>query len=405
MYLLNGRYGVVDLAFGEAKTIELDAGYSKTPSSMLSMMDSAMAEAGGDAFAIASGLLAGSLVPAACAGFVRLPHSTGEGAASMCPLLGFTGVELKLSGFDFVIVSGDADQSGYLWIRDGIIEFVPSPGITDKDAWELTDKIRTDQGDGRIQVLATGPWAESQPAASQLVANYWGGEDKTGCAGEFRRRKLCALAFRGMGELELESPDEHLESSVALARSHLEMLGENQGLASFTDAAAGEDYAELLHRNVSCYGCPFPCRSYYRLSGDPQAMSPGNDEPGYLVFDIAALERLSSAGLGTRDAVKSLMVCARIGAEPLSVLEAMVAGGLAIDPDSVSSFLASDRLGEAAVANSAGKGFDATFDNPTEYNECLLLGLCPRYWSKVGYDREAISKAAASTMGAGHPLL
>ena len=397
MNLANGRYGVIDIASGETVVHDLDDDYAKGPSAMLSTIDRAVSDAGGDAIVLASGLLTGSLVPAACAGFVRLPRSGSE-LERMCPILGFAGVELKLSGFDFVVVKGEAAQHGYIWIRDGLLEFVESQDMVRMDSWERTDAIRSEQGDRKIQVMSTGPWAESWPAASQLVINYWAGEDKIACAGEFGRRKLSAVAVRGMGELELGDADAHFDASQELFDSQIAAMGENSGLASYARIAATDGLVELLHRNVSCYGCPFPCRSYYKIFEDPGVHSLGEEEPGYLLYDIPAMERFSSMGMDPRDSVTALLRCSRFGAEPLAVAETLVRNGYGADLDAVTKLLKSGGPAEPPD-DMCVEGFARPFEDPGDYVACLALGLCPRYWAKAGLDREAIAKVSGPASG------
>ena len=397
MNLANGRYGEIDLSSGETQEHNLEEDFARSPTAFLSRIDAAIADAGEDAIAISSGILTGSLVPAAGAGFLRLARDGSE-AERMCPLLGFVGVELKLSGFDFIVISGKASEHGYIWIRDGIIEFVSSPDSAALDSWGRTDLIRSQQGDGRIQVIAAGSWAESQPPSSQLIFNYWGGEDKLGCAGEFGSRKLTAVAFRGMGELDLEDSEGHFAASSELYGKQLADLGENRGFASFSSAAEHEGYSELLHRNIACYGCPFPCRSFYKLFEDASVKERGAQEPGYLVYDIASVEYLTSLGLSSRDVVTVLMWCARFGAEPMSVAAAVSAGG-AVDIAAIQSALESGGAGSSA--NSIlSHGFADSFEDVDDYATCLALGLCPRYWAKVGLDLEAIGRVSEPALGA-----
>ncbi len=320
--MMNGRYGAIDLSSGEASEGEVPDDCRRDPSSYVSYIGSVVEERGGDGIAIASGLLTCSLLPASCMGFVLSPRD-GTAQERMCPLTGYFGAELKLSGFDFVALSGRAEQPGYVWVRDGIIEFVASPELTGTDSWGRTDKIRADQGDRRIQVVSVGPWGDARLPTSQLVTNYWGGEDKMGCAAEFGGKSLVAVAVRGMGELELSDPEDHFARSMELRQRHLSALRDNHGLSSFTDKAAGEGFTELFHRKVACYGCPYPCRSYYKVFEHPSTMALGNNEPGYLVYDVRGLESMLSLGMRPRDVVVSLMSCARHGAEPMAVARAV----------------------------------------------------------------------------------
>lgn len=397
MRLMNGRYGVIDLASGESSDHEVPDDSFGSPSSYLSFIESAAQRQGGDPLTISSGLLTCSFVPAACAGFVLSPRA-GAVESRLCPLTGYIGTELKLSGFDFVILSGKADEPGYVWIRDGIIEFVPSADIAAVDSWERTDAIRKDQGDRKIQVISTGPWGDACMPSSQLVMNYWGGEDRIGCAADFGAKSLSALALRGMGELEVDDADEHFARSMKLRSDHLTALGESSGLSSFTDKASGDDFGKLFHRKVACYGCPFPCRSYYKVFEDASVMALQNDEPGYLVYDIPGFESMLGLGLAPRDVVTSLMMCARSGADPVSVAASAGSSGEPVSAESIKSLLSS----RTAVDDHAGplKGsFGDAFQEASDYVTCLALGLCPRYWARAGLDVEAITLAAEPATG------
>lgn len=398
MYLANGRYAVLDLSSGDVEEHELPEAYALNPRGVMAVIDSAVSDAGSVGIAISSGVLTGSLVPASCAGFIRFPSSESENMRT-CPLTGFMGVELKLTGFDFVVITGQAVQDGYVWIRDGICEFVPSPGIRELNSWERTDKIRSDQGDGKIQVIAGGPWGQHGIATSQLTMNYWGGEDMVGAAAEFGRIGLSAVAFRGMGELELHDAEGHLSRSSSLMRSQLVSLGTNDGLASFSETAARDDFRKLLHRNVGCYACPFPCRSYYKVHEEPSVMTLDNREPGCLVQDVPSVEMMASLGMSAMETIESLILCARYGAEPMASVSALQAREGKVDIAALEAMLMSLDSPEPWVGSTKG-GFRESFDDHRDYELCLSLGLCPRYWARVGFDRDSIRSVAGPAMGA-----
>lgn len=397
MRLMNGRYGVIDLGSGESSEHEAPDDSFNGPSSYLSFVESAAQRHGADSLVIASGLLTCSFVPSACAGFVLSPRA-GAMEARLCPLTGYVSTELKLSGFDFIIISGKAEEPGYIWIRDGMMEFVPFAGAAAIDSWKRTDAIRKDQGDRKIQVISTGPWGDAGMASSQLVMNYWGGEDKIGCAADFGSKSLAAVAVRGMGELEVDDADEHFARSMKLRSDHLSVLGESTGLSSFTDKASDENLGKLFHRKIACYGCPFPCRSYYKVFEDASVMTLQSDEPGYLVYDIPGLESQLSMGLAPRDVILSLMLCARSGADPVSVASSAGSGGQAASLEAIKSILSS----KGAVEANAGplkRSFADAFQEASDYVTSLALGLCPRYWARTGLDINAIMLAAEPAVG------
>lgn len=397
MLLMNGRYGVIDLSSVEASEHAVPEGSWSDPSSYVSFIESVAGKHGGDALVVASGLLTCSFIPAACAGFVLSPR-TGPIETRICPLTGYISTELKLSGFDFIVLVGQAKEPGYVWVRDGMLEFVPSPDIVKGDSWERTDQIRTDQGDRKIQVISVGPWGDAGLDSSQLAMNYWGGEDKVGCAADFGKKSLAALAVRGMGELELSDAEGHFTRSMELRQSHTSALGESAGLSSFTEKAAGDGFGELLHRKVSCYGCPYPCRSYYKIFEDAGTMALQNSEPGYLAYDIPGMESLLALGMPPREIVESLIHCARSGADPVAIASTVKDRGWSVSPVSIRSILSSknpiERLGHAPEG-----GFAHALPDAADYVACLALGLCPRYWAKVCFDKDAISLAAEPAIG------
>ncbi len=398
MYLANGRYAVIDLSSGDVQEHELPETYVSSPQEAFSQVDAALSDAGGAGLAFSSGTLTGSMMPASCAGFIRLARA-GQDDSRICPLTGFMGVELKLTGFDFVVITGKADNDGYVWIRDGIVEFVQSPEMGALESWKRTDMIRSDQGDGKIQVIAGGPWGQQGLATSQLTMNFWGGEDTIGAAAELGRMGLSAIAFRGMGELELNDPEGHLTKSSALMRSQLSSLGANDGLASFSEVAGRDDFKELRHRNVGCYACPFPCRSYYKVRESPSVMTLEDREPGYLAYDIPAVEMMTSIGMSARETIESLTLCARYGAEPMAAVSGLRAEGGVADAPALEALL-NTRGGSEPRTGASRAGFSESFDDAREYELCLSLGLCPRYWAMAGFDHDSIADAAEPAIGA-----
>ena len=394
MYLRNGKIGVFDLATCEASDAELTEDLVGDDISSLVIADKLASIHGEDSLVFGTGVLTASFVPAACAGFIRAkPYP--DGWSRFIPILGFAGVELKLSGFDFIVVKGVSERHGYLWARDGIIEFVESEDLRSKDSWVRTDKIRADQGDSKIQVISSGPWGDAKREGSQLVIDYWGGEDKAGLGSVFGEKNLIAVAIRGMGEVELAEPEKHFEDSVLLMREHILKLGPNHGLASYSKAADREDFKKLVHRHVACYGCPFPCRTFLKTEEDPKEMRLAIKDPGYLHYDIPALEVAFASGMGSRDATLALRMCAKAGAEPVAVISNMKASGARVTPETIASVLSDlEDLRIDRVAN-----FEASFQDEGAYRDCLGLGLCPRYWSRIGFDKDEMASFGESAIG------
>ena len=393
MYLRNGRAAIIDLSTGEVSERELTEDALLGEMSSLELSSSLSVENDG-ALVLGSGLLTGSLIPAACAGMIFSPDENGKGTIS--PIMGMAGVELKLSGFDFLVIKGESPEAGYLWVRDGIAEFVQLPDMIEMDSWARTDKIRVDQGDRRIQVIASGPLGDGRHISSRLVTNHWLGEDEVGLASAFGKRRLCAVAFRGMGELEVADPEAHFASSVNLQKDHVMKLGMSEGLASYFRGADVDHFKEIRHRVIGCFGCPHPCRSYAKVNEDPGKMSMGASEPGYLHYDIPSLKTAFDAGIDSMDATRIMMACSKAGVDPISVISAL--GKDAIGTDAAQLVSKASLFGAIDRSNLQGSFVRAVSDSES-YSRCVSLGLCPRYWGKVGLDMSSASLSIESAIG------
>ena len=398
LYLRNGRIGILDLSRNESSELPLEEAVTWESASSDVIAKRLAEENGGDCMVLATGLLTYSFVPAAAAGLVR-GRPDPDGRERIAPILGFAGSELKLTGFDFIVLKGKASTPGYVWVRDGLMEFVPAQDMPETDSWKRIDRIRGDQGDNEIHVIANGPWGDRAVARSQLVIDYWGGEDKAGLGADLGRMGVSAIAFRGMGELDVAEPEGHFEDAILLMREHIEKLGRNQGLASYASVADRADLREIVHRHVACYGCPFPCRSFAKVEEDPKEFRLLDREPGYLHYDVPALEKAFEVGLDARSATRALMMCAKTGAEPCTILSMASSSGK-VTLESVKQVLADiPRARNETYVDSPPGNFERSFENPADYRKCLGLGLCPRYWAKVGFDMGSVSAFAEGAVG------
>ncbi len=403
MYLRNGRIAIADLGSNEVADQEFAEEATWDSMSSLAIAERLAEEHGQDSIVLGTGVLTGSFVPASCAGIVRAARDA-DGRQRVMPVMGMAGFELKLSGFDFIVVKGRADKPSYLWVRDGMIDVVEAEDMVKMTSWARSDKIRGDQGDSKIQVVSVGPWGDAGHPQAQAIVEYWGGDDKSGVGSEFGKKNLVAVAFRGMGELELAEPEGHFEDAILLMREQVAKLGENKGLASYTGVAAREDFRKLVHRNIGCYGCPFPCRSYLKVAEDPGELRLVSKEPGYLHYDIPALAKAFELGMDAKEATLALMECAKAGAEPHSALTWASESSGKVTRQAVLEVLAAPQDAKRGLVDLPPANMEAAFDDIDTYRACLGLGLCPRYWSKVGFDMVQVASFAEDLLGRTVPV-
>jgi len=291
-----------------------------------------------DPLILGSGFFTATFAPAACCG-VMTAKSPVTGSVAHVPFGWQTGVEMKLTGFDFVVILGKAAGPVRLWLHDGLSDINDSADVWGKDVWESVDKIREAYGDEMVQMLVIGPAGERKSALAQVSENYWGGKDKAGLGAVFGAKNLKAVALRGLGALEvaegffqkcMELKNEIIAGTIK-GKAGLRDMGAALGI----DAAALDKLKAMTHRNDAAYNCPYPYYTFLKYNEAPTVMDmKGNKEPGCLVSDIAGFAALAAAGV---DPAKAMEKCYRLGLEPAGA-------GIALKKQGATDIAALDKL-------------------------------------------------------------
>lgn len=270
-----------------------------------------------DPLILGTGFFTATFMPLACAG-VMTGKSPVTGGIAHVPFGWQTGVEFKLTGFDFAVILGKAESPVRLWLHDGLSDIDDSSDIWGKDVWQSTDKIRETYGDDLVQVLLIGRAGENKVPIAQVSENYWGSKDRFGFGAVFGEKNLKAVAMRGLGALEvaegffrkcMELKNEIVNGAIK-GKSGLKDIAADIGI----DASAIEKISSMTHRTNASFNCQYPYYTFlkYREAPDFIAMD-GEAEPGCLVSDISGFASLHSAGL---DAPQAMERCYRLGLEP-----------------------------------------------------------------------------------------
>ncbi len=311
---------------------------------------------------LGSGFFTATFAPAACGGVITA-KSPITGKIAHVPFGWQTGVELKLTGFDFVVVLGKAAGPVRLWLHDGLSDINDSADIWGKDVWESTDKMREVYGDDMAQMLLIGKAGENKNPLAVVSENYWGGKDKAGLGAVFGAKNLKAVAMRGLGSLEVA--DGFFQKCVELKNGIIAGAIKGKaglydiGAALGIDAAALDKLKSITHRNDAGYNCAYPYYTFLKYNEAPTFMDMmgGSKEPGCLVSDLMGFASLTAAGV---DAAKAIEKCYRLGLEPAAAgallkkqgagiegLDGLAAGGSA---DGLSAWSVAGALDSAIAA-------------------------------------------------------
>ncbi len=278
-----------------------------------------------DPIIIGTGLLTGTTYPASASGQISA-KSPVTGKLCHCPVIYKVGLEIKYSGFDYIVVKGKSDAPVYLWIHDGVADISDASDLWGKDVWETTDELRQFVGDDLLQTMMIGPAGEKGSDYAQICYNHWNSPDRFGFGKLFGLKKLKGFAFRGMGMIEVAEPEDFVERSFEILKEIKEndSLKGKKGLAPILAALGEEDVDEWIepvtHRHSADYFTPYATNTALFLDEDPALVEESKkDDPGILVSDIYALLEFKKVGLSGEDAGRVLRACAKYGIDPYAV--------------------------------------------------------------------------------------
>ncbi|MBT3387543.1 MAG: hypothetical protein HN417_06395 [Desulfobacula sp.] len=281
-----------------------------------------------DPIVIGTGLLSGTTYPASASGQITA-KSPVTGKVCHCPVIYKTGVEIKYSGFDYIVVKGQSQSPVYLWVHDGVADISDAADIWGKDVWESTDALRRFVGDDLLQTMMIGPAGEKRSDYAQVCYNHWSSPDRFGFGKLFGSKNLKGFAFRGMGLIEIAEPEDFVERSLEILKEVKEndFLEENKkGIAQILSALGEEDVeawiAPIIHRHSADYFTPYATNTALFIDEDPGLLEESQkDEPGVLVSDIYALSGFKKIGLSAVDTGRALKACAKYGIDPFAVAQ------------------------------------------------------------------------------------
>ena len=145
---------------------------------------------------IANGLLTGSPVSTATRYVVsaRSPLTGGYGESEAG---GFWGPELKMAGFEAIIITGKAAEPAYLWMQDGQAELRSAKHLWGRTPVDVQNDIRAELGDDKVRVLQIGPAGENLVRYANITNDLRHFNGRNGMGAVMGSKNLRAVAVRG----------------------------------------------------------------------------------------------------------------------------------------------------------------------------------------------------------------
>jgi aldehyde:ferredoxin oxidoreductase len=274
---------------------------------------------------IANGLLTGAPISTATRYVVsaRSPLTNGYGESEAA---GFWGPELKMAGYEAIVITGRAAHPVYLWIHDEQAEIRHADHLWGRETAAVQETIRVELGDEKIRVLQIGIAGENLVRFAGITNDLRHFNGRNGMGAVMGSKNLRAIAVRGKQRYQTLAHDS--ETLLELGRKVAKGVRENpqswdlqqrgtpgiveslnaggilptrnfqQGVFENVDDVKWEAYEkQLLTARRSCYACAIRCKREVAIDGKvsayggPEYEAIGSFGPNCGISDLVAIAR------------------------------------------------------------------------------------------------------------------
>lgn len=241
-----------------------------------------------------TGLFTGIPVPCGCRISICAKSPLGHWGEANAG--GYWGPELKFTGFDGLLITGQAEKPVYLFIHPQGVEIREAQELWGKGTFATTEKLLKET-DPKAQVAAIGPAGENLSFMGAVVT---GGTEarvmaRTGLGAVMGSKNLKAIVVRGDKKPYIFNPtllqattrefSPHLKFVESLSKFGTAALIESKEaigalpIKNFTlfhwDKAAQISgptmVAQYLYKHYGCYSCPIRCGKEVKINEGPYA--------------------------------------------------------------------------------------------------------------------------------------
>jgi len=158
-----------------------------------------------------AGAITGTIVPCTASKFGVFAKSPATGLLGESYSTGQWGAELRMAGYDVIIITGKSPKPVYIWIDDGTVQIRNASHIWGKSTWEAEDLIRGELGDQNIRVSACGQAGENLNRLACLINDRFRAAGRTGMGAVMGSKNLKAVAIRGTQDVNVADPEGLME--------------------------------------------------------------------------------------------------------------------------------------------------------------------------------------------------
>lgn len=164
---------------------------------------------------------------------------------------GLFGAELKMAGYDLLIIEGRASSPVYLSIRDDIAELHSAEALWGRSVWETEPQLRAKLGDPQTKIASIGRAGEVGVKFACIVNDIDRAFGRSGVGAVMGSKNLKAIAIRGTLGVELRNPKAFLkavrETEAVLQAHPMKKRYEKRGTHNMMDVT--NQFGSLPTRN------------------------------------------------------------------------------------------------------------------------------------------------------------
>ncbi len=124
---------------------------------------------------------------------------------------GGCGVELKMAGYDALVVRNVSPKPVYIWINNDHVEIREAQNLWGKDVWQTTQLLKKElTGDSakEVKVLAIGQAGENLVRFAAILEEYYHAAARCGLGAVMGSKRLKAVAVRGTKRVAVARPED-----------------------------------------------------------------------------------------------------------------------------------------------------------------------------------------------------
>ncbi len=192
----------------------------------------------------------------------RIPISGRYSVGTKSPLTGFFidanaggffGSEIRMAGYDLIIIEGKSENPCYLSIKDDKVEIKDAQQLWGQRVHETDELIKTSENEPKMRVLAIGPAGENLVKISCTTSDRFRNAGRGGIGAVFGSKNLKAVAIKGSNRPTNGNPDKIDEMRKELNKR----------------AKTAKDDGHMLHKhgtswlvNIANHNTQFPTRNF-----------------------------------------------------------------------------------------------------------------------------------------------